>query len=723
MRFSHAIATAGATHATFIEISPHPLLTHAITDTLGSTHHHSLATLLRDTHDTLTFHTHLNTTHTTHPPHTDHPPEPHPSLPTTPWHHTHHWITTRDRGNATGSAPRAGTLLGEHVTVSSTPAAHLWQARLVPEAKPYPGHHRLHGVEVVPVSVLLQTMLTAAAELGACALSDVRFEHPIVVDRPKVIQVVADHESVSVASSSAADAPGDRWTRHATAQLSPFVDDPEATYPADQTGHETVNGAAPSVDEQLRARGVRGSAVSLVRRFVHTNIDRPGRSRRPDRSVHGGATRRRSPHRAARGCRRLPARMYPQSVEHVRLDGALTERHGSVSVRRSRSGADEVIVDIAVAAGNGDPCIALRSLRYAALEPLDAADADPRSFAHTIEWQPREDRVGGQMAGSGTIAVIGAETRATDDLRKRLEDAGCVPGELADARYVLYIADAEPAEGAEADIDCAARMSAQVTSLVRLLAERDEHHPVTLWIATTGVHEAAQPAAVRQSCLWGLAGVISVEHPEIWGGLVDLAATHDVGETAGALSGVLGAPSKTVLVLRDGVFHAPELVPVTGEPVREALRCRPDAAYLITGGLGALGLLMAGWLADRGARRLLLAGRTPLPPQAGLGREHRRRRSSPEDHRDPGTGKARRFRRGGHPRYRIGRRRGGPARRARSRRRTADPRGHPRRRRHRQPTGDVEHGRFDPARSCGRKSPAHRHCTRRSRAAASTSSS
>jgi phthiocerol/phenolphthiocerol synthesis type-I polyketide synthase A len=54
-------------------------------------------------------------------------------------------------------------------------------------------------------------------------------------------------------------------------------------------------------------------------------------------------------------------------------------------------------------------------------------------------------------------------------------------------------------------------------------------------------------------------------------------------------------------------------VPVSGEPVREPFRCRPDAAYLITGGMGALGLLMAGWLADHGARRLVLTGRSPLP--------------------------------------------------------------------------------------------------------------
>jgi phthiocerol/phenolphthiocerol synthesis type-I polyketide synthase B len=94
VRFSQAVATAGADHDTFIEISPHPLLTHAITDTLADTHHHSVATLQRDADETLTFHLNLNATHTTRPPQTPHPPEPHPTIPTTPWHHTHHWIST-----------------------------------------------------------------------------------------------------------------------------------------------------------------------------------------------------------------------------------------------------------------------------------------------------------------------------------------------------------------------------------------------------------------------------------------------------------------------------------------------------------------------------------------------------------------------------------------------------------------------------------------------------
>jgi phthiocerol/phenolphthiocerol synthesis type-I polyketide synthase B len=94
VRFSQAIASAAEQHSTFIEISPHPLLTHAITDTLSERHHHSIGTLERDTDETLTFHANFNAAHTTHPPKTEHPPEPHPMLPATPWQHNRYWMDT-----------------------------------------------------------------------------------------------------------------------------------------------------------------------------------------------------------------------------------------------------------------------------------------------------------------------------------------------------------------------------------------------------------------------------------------------------------------------------------------------------------------------------------------------------------------------------------------------------------------------------------------------------
>ena len=95
-RLSQAVTAAAQEHATFIEISAHPILTHAVSDTLDSvSHHHSVGTLWRDGDDAVSFHTNLNTIHTNQPPQTPHPVEPHAVLPTTPWHHDRHWVSTR----------------------------------------------------------------------------------------------------------------------------------------------------------------------------------------------------------------------------------------------------------------------------------------------------------------------------------------------------------------------------------------------------------------------------------------------------------------------------------------------------------------------------------------------------------------------------------------------------------------------------------------------------
>src|SRR6202012_1731898 len=86
------------------------------------------------------------------------------------------------------SAPQPGPLLGQHIPVAATPPTHLWQARLASTTKPDPGPHHNNGVEIIPISVLRQTLSVAAAECGGSAQSTIRFEHPMVVDEPRVIQ-------------------------------------------------------------------------------------------------------------------------------------------------------------------------------------------------------------------------------------------------------------------------------------------------------------------------------------------------------------------------------------------------------------------------------------------------------------------------------------------------------------------------------------------------------
>ncbi|MEO6794492.1 MAG: type I polyketide synthase [Mycobacterium sp.] len=101
---TQAVTAAGGEYTTFVEVSAHPILTHAIADTCEALdgHHHSVGTLVRNADDALSFHTNLNRTHNTQPPQTPHPPEPHPVLPATPWQHSRYWIDTAAIRRAAG---------------------------------------------------------------------------------------------------------------------------------------------------------------------------------------------------------------------------------------------------------------------------------------------------------------------------------------------------------------------------------------------------------------------------------------------------------------------------------------------------------------------------------------------------------------------------------------------------------------------------------------------
>ncbi|MDT5166700.1 MAG: phthiocerol/phenolphthiocerol synthesis type-I polyketide synthase, partial [Mycobacterium sp.] len=615
-----AITAASAQHATFVEISPHPTLTHAVTETLESVHHHSVGTSSRKGDDTVSFHTNLNRTHVLRPPVLPHPPEPHPVLPSTPWHHSRHWISAEEFVKTAESAPQRGTLLGQHIPVAATSPTHLWQARLSPTTKPYPGTHHNNGVEIIPISVLLQTLSTAASEYE---LSDIRFDYPIVVGEPRVIQVVADGGSVTVSSSasgSKSDGADQHWIRHASARIAPDAEAPQGLS-ADLSAAVPAPGAADAEfsDESVTSRWETwGSQGRPFGWSIGSCESKAGELRAEVELTQASAVALLD---AAIHIARLldsdnPRLMVPAAVAGVRFDGELTEPGGRVEVRRRGGGDEELVVDITLTAADGSPCIELRELRYAAVDSSAAGgrDDDPAAMVHALDWQPftsDEGHDGHAVGGPSAVAVLG-HNEVAGGLRDGLAQSGYSPAAVADARYVLYVAESR---SNESDVDGAVRMSMELVELVRELAARDEDDPATLWILTRGVREGSSDAAVAQSPLWGTAGVIRAEQPQLWGGLIDLPDGAAIGSLVPALAPMLRTPAKSILALRDGEFLAPGLSPVSGEPVRGPLRCRPDAAYLITGGLGALGLLTAGWLADRGARRLILAGRTALPPR------------------------------------------------------------------------------------------------------------
>ncbi|MFD8439214.1 amino acid adenylation domain-containing protein [Streptomyces microflavus] len=73
------------------------------------------------------------------------------------------------------------------------------------------------------------------------------------------------------------------------------------------------------------------------------------------------------------------------------------------------------------------------------------------------------------------------------------------------------------------------------------------------------------------------------------------------------------------IALRAGVRRTSRLRPAEGLTRPLPLRLRADGSYLVTGAFGALGRLLCRTLVRRGARRLILVGRTPVPAREKWG--------------------------------------------------------------------------------------------------------
>ncbi|MFG2911232.1 type I polyketide synthase [Kitasatospora sp. NPDC048286] len=130
-----------------------------------------------------------------------------------------------------------------------------------------------------------------------------------------------------------------------------------------------------------------------------------------------------------------------------------------------------------------------------------------------------------------------------------------------------------------------------------------------LWAVTRDAmaHESsARPSGFSQAEVWGLGRVAALEHPERWGGLLDLPA--ELGPlTLARLATVLTAyGDEDQLVLRESGLFARRL---EHAPVRPGAPWQPTGTVLVTGATGAVGARVASWLAEQGAEHLLLTSR------------------------------------------------------------------------------------------------------------------
>ncbi|MEU5404325.1 SDR family NAD(P)-dependent oxidoreductase [Streptomyces sp. NPDC005963] len=214
------------------------------------------------------------------------------------------------------------------------------------------------------------------------------------------------------------------------------------------------------------------------------------------------------------------------------------------------------------------------------------------------------------LAGHGADVVVTRvpATIGRGELAQRLLEFGQLTGVLS----LLGLA-----EGPHPRLDA---LDAPLTGTLLLLqALGDSRITAPLWCATRGAVAAASTDAVRpeQAQIWGLGRVAALEHPQRWGGLVDLPDQLDEPALAGLCAVLAGLDGEDQVAVRGPGLLGRRLVQPPESTVSPGTPWTPRGTVLVTGGTGGLGAHVARWLAEQGAEHLvLLSRRGPDAPGA-----------------------------------------------------------------------------------------------------------
>jgi len=127
----------------------------------------------------------------------------------------------------------------------------------------------------------------------------------------------------------------------------------------------------------------------------------------------------------------------------------------------------------------------------------------------------------------------------------------------------------------------------------------------------------SEAVEIAQTPLWGLGKVISLEHPQLWGGLIDLEQESSPHEAERLLQLLEEEQEEEQLAIRNGEIYVARLerqLLAESQPVSLS----EEGSYLITGGTGALGLKIAQWLVEKGCQHLVLISRSEPSEPAKL---------------------------------------------------------------------------------------------------------
>ncbi|MDP9615611.1 SDR family NAD(P)-dependent oxidoreductase [Streptomyces demainii] len=584
-------------HTVFIEVSPHPVLTLPVQQTVEAAEAQAVVvgTLRRDEGSPERFLTsaaelYVSGVGVDWPKAFAGHGARRVELPTYAFQHERFWLDAPAGVGDVGSVGLGSLghpLLGAVVSLASGGGV-LLSGRLSLATHGWLADHAVHGVMLLPGTAFVELVVRAGDQVGCGRVEELILEAPLIVPATGGVHLQVEVgeadasglREVSVFSREEADGEGAAWVRHAHgvlgsaaplsgAQFDFGVWPPAGAEPVDVSG-EYARAAENGLEYGPVFQGLKSAWRRDGEVFAEVELPEGERERAGQFGLHPAL---------------FDAALHAMGVSEGLAGGSgsllpfswrgfALEAVGATSLRvrlaPAGAGSDAVSVLVGDESGRGVASVESLVLRPVAADQLNAVAGAARDALFRVEW-----------VDAPGAAVAGGEVAPRTEVMRVVSDGVDVVGEA----YGRVLEVLERAQGWLADED--------------RVGER-------LVVVTRGAVDAGDGVVdMAGAAVWGLVRSAQSENP----GRLVLVDTDDLDGLDGLLPRVL-AMGEDQVVVRSGAVRVPRL----GRPQPSGDASEPgvfgSGAVLLTGGTGVLGGLVARHLVARhGVEKLVLLSR------------------------------------------------------------------------------------------------------------------
>ncbi len=511
---------------------------------------------------------------------------------------------------------------------------HVWQADIGTEMMPWLADHKVHGQAVMSAASFAEMALAAGCEalrlpVESVQVNELEVEQTLALDRQTRVTTQLAQSSDGIRVEIHASSAGGNWCRYAVASIAVTHGDGPAKRP-----EPPVEGGSGWLETEIV---LPDDAADHPRYCIHPVM--------LDAALQSLVAA-------------VPAELLKNPTETAYLPASLaTIRVFGQVGRRARCRTELVSLEhegaghlgrIMLMDDTGTPTAELTGVELRRIDPGTVSlPLEQKIFDTAWVESSMPSEVGQEIsaapAGSWLLLADGdAETKAlAAEFAARFSSPirRVISEELSDESAVLEAvaktaADPElPAVGVivfvgkrsfdGTDPDGALRRARELIWAISVAARAavDGWHGKSprLWLITRNglaVHgdELGDPAIgalkglIRNWRFPGEAARVLADEPDLGATLVDLDCADDV--VAAFLSELESPASDDVIARRAELRYVERLSRATLDAGERDAVVRADGSYIITGGLGGLGMVVVRWLVEHGAGRLILNGRT-----------------------------------------------------------------------------------------------------------------